>query len=119
MEIAPCGAGLKATRPPHGRPRIRLALLSFARLDAGAAKAAAVRAASPGESRPATRTVSATRRLLHDRRGVLELGVAGAELLGVRRQRHRAEHERRRCQSQSEFLHKPSSCLPNADASGS
>jgi hypothetical protein len=62
------------------------------------------------------RAESATCHLLHDRRGVLELRVkAGTELLGVCRQCHRAERERRCSQRQSEFLHKPSSCLPNAD----
>ena len=44
-------------------------------------------------------------------------GYVRAELLGIRRQRHRAERERRCSQSQSERLHKPSSCLPNADES--
>src|ERR1700688_2474876 len=81
-----------------------IGVISEGRLDAGAAEAATVRAASPGESRPATRTEAAARHVLHDRRGVLELRVAGAELLGVRRQRHRAEHERCRSQGQSKFL---------------
>ena len=42
---------------------------------------------------------------------------AGAKLLGVCRQSHRAKREPRRSQRQSKFLHKPSSCWPNADAS--
>jgi len=86
-----------------------IGVVTEGRLDAGAAPAAAVRAARPDESRPATGTETAARHLFHDRRGILELRVAGTELLGVRRQGHRAERERRCCQSQSECLHKSSS----------
>jgi hypothetical protein len=79
----------------------RIGIVTEGRLAAGPAPAAAVRAARPGESRPATRTEPATRRLLHDRRGVLKLRVAGAKLLGIRRQHGSAERERRRSQGQS------------------
>src|SRR5580704_5224361 len=51
----------KSNEAAQRRPRIRSVLLrKAARLDAGAAEAPAVRAASPGESRPATRAVAAT-----------------------------------------------------------